>query len=308
MLGRALGTLEHLSKYNYHTAKAYYHFYLKRLDRRFNKSPLLIYQMGKVGSSSVTASLRAANVDRRIYHVHFLTPSLVDDYERRRRDYLGSSREGRLKHIWQYQHINQQLRHSVNGNKWKIITLVRDPVARNLSTFFENIESVSIEQDQVWHLKSYEYDFEMTIKKDNLNALIERFFETDLHDVPIEYFDHEFKDYLGIDLFATEFPTETGYKIYQEKRADVLLMRLESLNECFTDAIQGFLGYDNLQLVNTNVGNQKDYADLYRAFKDIIQLPESYLDKLYSSKFAQHFYNSTELAQFKEKWSRPFQG
>jgi hypothetical protein len=109
-------------------------------------------------------------------------------------------------------------------------------------------------------------------------------------------------------LFATEFPTETGYKIYQEKRADVLLMRLESLNECFTDAIQGFLGYDNLQLVNTNVGNQKDYADLYRAFKDIIQLPESYLDKLYSSKFAQHFYNSTELAQFKEKWSRPFQG
>jgi hypothetical protein len=39
-----------------------------------------------------------------------------------------------------------------------------------------------------------------------LPALIERFFETDLHDVPIEYFDPEFKDNLGIDLFATEFP------------------------------------------------------------------------------------------------------
>ena len=34
--------------------------------------------MGKVGSTSVTESLKAANIDRHIYHIHFLRPDLID--------------------------------------------------------------------------------------------------------------------------------------------------------------------------------------------------------------------------------------
>ncbi|RKX25560.1 MAG: hypothetical protein DRP47_09605, partial [Candidatus Zixiibacteriota bacterium] len=67
---------------------------------------------------------------------------------------------------------------------------------------------------------------------------------------------------------------------------------------------QEFLNIDNLTVVGQNVGSQKDYADIYRMFKDTICFPESLLDTMYSSKFVQHFYSEAEINQFRAKWSR----
>ena len=297
-------TIEQLAHTNYNTAKTYYHYKLRRTDARYKKPPLLVYQMGKVGSSSVSQSLKKAKIDRHIYHVHFLRPERVAEYEEKRRDFFGTPREGDLKHIWQYQHLNEQLKHGLNGKKWKIITLVRDPVARNLSTFFENIEMIPSESGQQQKLISVEYDFEITIENNNLDGLIELFFEKCRHDTPIIYFDREFKDVLNIDLFASRFPTEKGYKIYNEKEFDILLIRLENLNNCFTEAIKEFLNIDDVLLISRNIGSQKDYANLYQMFRNSIALPESYTDKLYSSRFAKYFYSDAEIEQFRTRWSR----
>ena len=103
----------------------------------------------------------------------------------------------------------------------------------------------------------------------------------------MSYFDRELKGIFNIDLFDSNFPTSKGYKIYREKEADadVLLIRLENLNDCFTEAIKEFLSVDNLTLVLRHVGSEKEYADIYQMFKDTICFPESYIDKIYSSKF-----------------------
>jgi len=296
--------IKRLAQRNYYTARAYYHYRLRRADRRYNKEPpLLVHQMGKVGSSSVTRSLKMAKIDRHVYHTHFLAPELVDKYEKKRREYLGTDREGALKHIWQYQHLRKQIKRGLSGKKWKIITLVRDPIARNLSDFFEHIEVLPSESDQQWKLRSIEYDYEITIKN-NLEELIEIFFKKYKHDIAMKYFDREFKGIFNIDLFSSDFPTSKGYRIYKTREVDVLLMRLENLNSCFTEAIKEFLNIDNVTLITQRVGGQKEYADLYQMFKDTICFPESYIDKMYSSKFARHFYSEAEIEQFRAKWSR----
>ena len=69
--------IENFSKISYPTARAYYHKHLKRADNRYKNLPLLVYQMGKVGSKTIAHSLYKANIERHIYHVHFLTPELV---------------------------------------------------------------------------------------------------------------------------------------------------------------------------------------------------------------------------------------
>jgi hypothetical protein len=294
--------LEKLSKYNYHLARFYYHNKLRRADKRFTELPLLVYQMGKVGSKSVTNSLGRASINRRIYHVHFLDLELVREYESKRRQYLRTEREGALRHVWQYSYLRKLISKGSNGRRWKIITLVRDPVARNLATFFENIEVVSVDSNQVWHLNSAEYGFKLSVKKDDLSALTELFFEKCRHDTPLVYYDREIKQVFNVDVYSNDFPTSLGYKVYRGKDADVLLIRLEDLNRCASDAFKALLEIDDLKLVNTNIGEQKDYADLYKDFKSYIRLPSSYLDRLYSSKLSKHFYDEKEITRFRERW------
>jgi hypothetical protein len=292
-----------LAQKNYYTARAYFHRTLRRVDHRYEEPPLLVYQMGKVGSSSVTRTLRMANIGRNIYHIHFLKPELIDEYEKKRRSYLSTKREGDLRHIWQYQHLSKELKRGWNGKRWKIVTLIRDPIARNLSAFFEHVELLPSDSPRQKRLKSIEYEYEVTVTDNNLDELIEIFFKKFPHESPFTYFDREFKGVLGIDLFAGEFPKSKGYKCYREKQFDILLIRLEDLNACWSDAIEEFLGIYNVALVQANISADKEYFDIYRTFKDSIQLPQAYIDKMYSSRFSRHFYTDQELGQFERGWS-----
>ena len=294
--------IENFSKISYPTARAYYHKHLKRADDRYKNLPLLVYQMGKVGSKTIAHSLYKANIERHIYHVHFLTPELVSEYEKKRKKFFRTPKEGSLKHIWQYQHLQKMLTKEIHNEKWKVVTLVRDPVARNLATFFENIEVVSTNNESRWNLKSHEYDFEITINEHNLDPLIEKFFQKCRHNTPLIYFDREFKAIFNIDVYDKEFPISNGYDIYRNNKVDILLIRLENLDVCAKRALNDLLSIDNIKIWDKNTGDQKDYAELYARFKNTIKLPDSYLDQMYKSKFATHFYATHEIEQFRKKW------
>ena len=298
--------LENASKYNYGTAKAYYHRQMARREKLYDHSSILVFQMGKVGSSTVARSLRQIPLNRRVFHVHTLLPKYIDELEEQRRSWLRTEKEHHLKHVWQYQYLRNEIKAGI-GEPWKVITLVRDPVARNISTFFTNIAVVD-STNSVHTLHSDEYQFEIKVKGNDVSELIDLFFEKIWHDYPLRFFDLEFKELFGIDLLEEESPIEKGYGIYQTDRADILLLRLESLNQCAQQAFSEFLGIKNFTLENANVGSQKKYAELYRQVQKSIVLPESYLDTLYDSQFAKHFYSETELAAFRAKWIRPSDG
>lgn len=301
MNGRIQRAIARVSQLNYTTARSYYLYRLKKTDGRFDKGPIVVYQMGKVGSSTISKSLHETVSDRNIYHVHFLSADRVVEYERKRKRFLRTRYVGDLRHIWQYVHLRQCL-HERPDEGWKVITLVRDPVARNLATFFEHME-VKESSANSWRLVSREFGFDVRIGADDLDPLIDLFFRKCRHEAPIDYFDTEFNGVLGIDLFKSPFPRERGYDILNSGKHEVLVLRLESLSACHEQAMLDFLGLRNFELTNANIGENKDYADVYRLFKDRIKLPESYLDRLYDSRMARHFYSDEELAKFRKRWT-----
>ncbi|MDY6876451.1 MAG: putative capsular polysaccharide synthesis family protein [Chloroflexota bacterium] len=240
-------------------------------------------------------------MDRPVFHVHFLTPDRVERTEKERQKYLGTEKMGLLRHVWQYQYLRKRMESGFDGEKkWKIITLTREPVGRNIATFFENLR-VELSGDR-YIIQSDYYGFEGIFTIGDMDKLVQLFFERLYHDRPLVYFDEELKTVFGIDVFASEFPVTKGYKIYQGEQADALLIRLESLNDCARDAFEEFLHIKDFTLINENIGSEKVYAPLYKEMKDAIILPEAYLDRMYTSKYARHFYSEEEIARFRAKW------
>lgn len=96
-------------------------------------SPILVFQMGKVGSSSVFESLKYLGLKNPIFHIHYLSPSGIEHVER--------SNSGQTpRHILESRYLRNVLEKGHPGQKWKIVSLVREPITRNISAFFQNID------------------------------------------------------------------------------------------------------------------------------------------------------------------------
>ena len=289
-----------LAEQNYYLAKARWMRGQRKAMQAFSGPPIIGYQMGKVGSSTIHASLNALHLDSPVYHVHFLNPRRVHEIEKQRRRYFRTERYGYLKRPWLYEFLYQQIREK--DRQWKLITLVRDPIARNISTFFENLEVTKKGNTSGYIVRSDYYDFDIEVDLDHVEPLIELFFNRLVHERPLRYFDDEIRSVFGIDVFAGVFPTDKGYKLYRDDHADLLLIRLEDLDQCAATAFKDFLGIDGFTLISTNVASEKIYAPLYKEFKSRIRLPEDYVNSMYNSRYARHFYSDDEIRGFCYGW------
>jgi hypothetical protein len=227
----------------------------------------------------------------------------VEELERERRKYIRTDQFGLLKRPWMYQFLREELIKRFDGQKWKIISLTRDPIARNLSAFFENLEFKQMSEQSKYRVKSDYYNIDPIILTGNdLEKLSILFFDRFKHDSPLDFFDRELKSVFGIDVYSSEFPKTKGYKIYSGEKADAIIIKLEYLNQCVQFAFKEFFNVENFTLIHTNIGKQKDYAAVYSQFKDFILFPKHYMDKMYQSKYMQHFYSDEEIEHFRHKW------
>lgn len=258
------------------------------------QDPIMIYQMAKVGSRSVLFSLelsyrrhRLPNVH--IHHVH----NLVDlDAHEERSKITGNAEEFQV--IQQYKKLRQDY-DQAQDQHWNVISLVREPVARNAGAFFHKIDQCIPDWKKRWA--------EGTLSMDEVVQLFIN--ANEIHHTSNEWFDVEFKSVLGIDVYAVPFQREIGYQFYANKpRVDLLLIRLEDLDRVADSVMEKFLGLRDFKLYPSNIGDEKDYAEIYRTFK-ATPLPLSYVEKTYQAEFARHFYTDEELKAFTRKWTRP---
>ncbi len=267
---------------------------LRRAEWR-DEAAIIVYQMGKVGSSTAVASLRASGLQQRIYHIHSLTGQGFDSrkhmYERM---FPGQPIDlQRMRHLLVSEQLQKRLGNGRRTPKWKVITLVRDPVARNISDFFQVID---------YWLPG----FEQRVRAGELEVdeLISTFMREYHHDEPLNWFDIELKQVLGVDVFASEFPKSAGFNIYKRDRVEVLVLKLEQLNASSAAAFGDFLGLENVDIIGANAAEDKDYHSLYKQFKSGLKLPDEYLQEMYTSKYAQQFYSADEIQQFHDRWKR----
>jgi hypothetical protein len=301
LINRVLAPLD----WFYPSAKAMYMWRMGRTYNRYDHGPVLVLQMGKVGSKSVQAGLEAQVLDRPIYHAHFLSRERTARTEKQRRKFFRTDRHSYLMRPWLNQFLLQTFEEHKDKHTWKLITLTREPVGRNISAFFENLEVVPCKADGEFEISSDYYQIQPTIVSvDDTDTLAQLFFERAQHDSPLRFFDREIRDIFEIDVLGSGFPIEKGYGIYSSERADLLVLKLESLAHCADAALAEFLDIDEFRVINRNIGAKKVYAPLYDAFKRNANIDSEYADTLYNSEYMRTFYSDAEIAAARANWLR----
>ena len=237
---------------------------------------ILVYSMGKVGSTSIYTELKKKLPFADIFHVHFLS-----EYWLRKK----------LPALDKYFHSNidlgNEIINQINKNPYKrikIITLVREPIIRDISDLFENWRSVYENIDQI-----------------DIQTLHKRIDES-THEYTLTWFDTEFKNYTGFNIYEMPFNKEKGYEIYRLENADILCLKLEALREVGSKAIKEFLGV-SVEISNRNLSADKQGKNLYMEIKRNYKASESKLSVVYNSLYMKHFYTEQEIKELINKWS-----
>lgn len=238
------------------------------------QDPLFLFQMGKVGSQTHRNTLEAR------YHVYHLHTRW--EFERAFRPYRTRHRLG-------------------EQDSFDIITVVREPLGRKISAFFENLVNSP----------EYEFSFESreAVLEAGMDDLLARFHAwTDGIAEATEWYDRHFKPATGISIYEQGFDPRYGWQIFRQGRWRVLVLRFKDIGENHLEALNEFVvdRYGESarmhRLLDWNLSSRKWYAALKASFCKSVCYSESEREAAYGSRFAQYFYTEEELHKMRAKW------
>jgi hypothetical protein len=258
---------------------------LQFLGRSFRKhrdeNTILIYQMGKVGSTSLANALG----DRAI-QIHNFFPSNEPCL---RRPLYWSALNKKPLHWAFYHAIRQGIR---RRRTLKIITLVRDPIARNVSMYFHDLH--------YWLAYYFSEVRPDGVGREDVDTLIDCFRQTFDHNYPLDWFDRELKRLTGIDVYEHAFDRTTGCTKIDKDGVSLLIVQTEKLRECW-HVVEEFCGR-KLEIREDNRGARNWYGALYAAFLDKYSVKADELDRIYSSRYATFFFSDETRVELKRRW------
>lgn len=278
-----------------------YMFDLKLSMAVNSENPLLIYQPGKVGSSSLLSSIQRTyplavqphrfNADDTFWFESTFWP-----------DYKGHPLFDSFKSGYKdiYSEYISKLKQK---KKIQIITMVREPLIRDLSAYFQFIRQqyntiieapclfeggeISLLKDSI---KYFDYIYDNFLDKCNW------FFNE------FGWYREEFENNFGINIFEYPFDREAGYGLIKEGNLEILVLKTECLNS-LEHVIGNFLHIPSFQLVKRNDSTKKIYRFLYEDCKKNVVFPKKYVDFYYKNNtFMNHFYSEAEQQAFLQQW------
>jgi len=250
----------------------------KHKKQTANKPIVFIYQPGKVGSSTVYATLLHYLPPEDIVQLHFLS----EDFKKRVK--------GNPKFKWHVDQIMkaEKLRDENPKLRIKIICLVRDPISRNISDLFQNPQNYLADGQE--------------LEGSSIGQMLEIYQRSNSYDYILNWFDREFARYTGIDVYNHAFDQLSGYSIFRDNGYDVLILRMEDLDRSLGIALTEFLGIDASSLQSANRASSRRTSPLYEQFREKISFSKQELEEVYCSKYAKHFYES-DREKLMQKWS-----
>lgn len=249
--------------------------FMRKVQGR-RRDPLFVFQMGKVASRTVSNTLESK------YYVRHCHISRV---------------------------FNEQIKkfgHEPDGFKGapiSVISIVRDPVGCEISSFFQNINNTGHKYCVGTREEVESMPFEELTKffvdgaRKNIGYIL-------------NWFDIQFKEPIGVDIYEHPFDIERGWDRISGQRYNVWLMRFEDINRNFVDALNDMLSsrregpFSITELRSKNVSNAKWYAGLMKRFKEEVRFDPDHLREVYDSRHCRHFYSEEERAAFLKKWLR----
>lgn len=206
--------------------------------------------------------------------------------------------------------------------KTKIITAVREPIAQNLSSFFQSLQDKTsiedwifgrIEDEMPRDREKITSDFKkLFLGKENdlqlwFNDFVNRYDYTEgvkcnntYSARTIQHFMHQLKENI-VDITKYPFDQEKGYTIIKEGNIEIFVYQLEKLNNLVPE-LSDFIGLPFDRLVRGNDASDKWIADSYKQAQKEIQISQEYFDKCFNEPYVQHCYSQADIEKFKEKW------
>jgi hypothetical protein len=239
----------------------------------------LVYTMGKVGSTTIQETLEKTLKVADIFHIHTLSDQRLE--------------KSRIHFPEAFRRAKKIKRKTKLKKRIKIITVTRDPIAKKISGLFQNPWLYGLNEEGITQLTPQEL---CNIIKNNLD----KFYDA------LTWFDEEFFNFTGIDIYTEPFDFDLKKETISQNNIDVLALRLEDFKETeiITAHLSYFVGQPIQQLINRNQTQTKKFKELYKKTLDMIELPEDFIQEIYSSKYCTHFYTPTEIHQFRAKWTK----
>ena len=254
-----------------------------------------VYTQGKVGSKAVLAALEDA------FDVYPPDESGMYVWDYRRSDPEG---------VRQHQLITGTRRRLLSDDPevaqfmlehpdrdFRVTTVVREPVAINLSSFFYNFVP-----------RNPGVNIHDLTDEEIMTRLVagESFSSPSFH---LDWWDIEVEPMTGIDVYTQgEFPIAEGSAVYSankgDRHTDLLVLRQEDLRRVAKTALTNYYDVDvpELEMVNTAEESSNNYVDRYNRFKAEASLPEDWVAWQMNSRYAQFFYSPEEREAFIAKW------
>lgn len=212
---------------------------------------VFVYSSQKTASSTVNASLRRAGIYSLQVH-NFFNTNISDT----------------------------DIKGFVQRKSGKVISLVRDPVARQISLMWHNIGKIMGTEYGSFRNMEKEY-FAIPNPRDEF-----------------EWYREEMESVLGLNVYDYPFDRELGYSIIKKEGVSVLLIKVEKLF-ALEKIIAEFLRADNYRLHSYNIGEKKIYKYAYKEYLSRVVIPEIYLEYYYhGNPYMEHFYTQEEIQNF----------
>lgn len=257
----------------------------------FDRSPpIIILTPGKVGSSSIYETLKEVK-GFTVVHLHHMSFNGIKESKKL---HLESDRKSLPLHLIISSIFREKLQ-KYKGVTY-IICLVREPISRAISSFFQNSE---------FYKKAIESS-DLSIDIDKVPVLLNDIFDKNICIELESWFFTELESEFGFDIFKEYFDDKLGYLIStnKDKKVKLLLMKMESMNGHFSKAIGQFLPKQTKQikLGKSNVGESKYYFKEYSEIRKTLKIDTDILKKIIGSKYFNPFYPDKKEDIFKN-WS-----
>jgi hypothetical protein len=246
---------------------------------------ILVYSIGKVGSSTVYANLkRSKKVTEPVFHIHVLNPERLDT---QKKYYKNSKRSSIPYHLIQSEALIVALA-DYKGEIF-VITLIREPISRELSSLYQD---------------SFNFSTDFDLANEAMQSAISAKMENIFVKLPeVEWFNKEIKYVFDIDILEEPFECEKGHRIYEKDNVRLALIRLEDLNDKYVEMFATLFQKDfHIALQKRNESKEKFYSDHYQTVKKGLKFSRSRMEKLVSTPFIQKFYPDYQEDILK-KWS-----
>lgn len=234
------------------------------------------------------------NLGRPIYHAHYLSKDGIRDAKswlKRQMSYVPDS-------VGYFDLLGKKVRANLGKAHFSVITGVRDPIAKEISGYFELADKIDM------GIKGIDGSYDPRRVEEYLMDRFSRFDVEENGFFTTKWFDQELKGTFGIDVFEYPFDKERGYSVIRHNNLELLMYQFEKLPEIFSSAISELLNlHDVPELERRNVGEAKWYAELYANVKANIVVPVEICKKVYSTKYVRHFYSSEMIEEFVNEWS-----